>query len=191
MSLLLLILPNLTTFSVGYVNVQSEQTHKHTKLRTSTIYRILIVYLCCAVLRPLVMTDCDPVDCSSPSSSVHRDSPDRNIGVGCHALLQVMFPTQGSNPGLLPSMWILYQLSHHGSPWDYGDWQVQLADWRLKERGTVLPVGRPLAWSPESQSSRSRPRAVFCRTRKSQCAMGSPKVIWGEIPPAQGRHLLF
>ena len=116
MSLLLLILPNLTTFSVGYVNVQSEQTHKHTKLRTSTIYRILIVYLCCAVLRPLVMTDCDPVDCSSPSSSVHRDSPDKNIGVGCHALLQGIFPIQGSHPGFPHCRRVLQCLSHQGSP---------------------------------------------------------------------------
>ena len=28
------------------------------------------------------------------------DSPGENIGVGCHALLQGIFPTQGSNPGL-------------------------------------------------------------------------------------------
>ena len=29
------------------------------------------------------------------------DSPGRNTGVGCHALLQGIFPTQGSNPGFL------------------------------------------------------------------------------------------
>ena len=28
-------------------------------------------------------------------------SPGKNTGVGCHALLQGIFPTQGSNPGLL------------------------------------------------------------------------------------------
>ena len=31
-----------------------------------------------------------------------RDSPGKNTGVGCHALLQGIFPTQGSNPGLPP-----------------------------------------------------------------------------------------
>ena len=43
--------------------------------------------------------------CSPPGSSVHGDSPDKNTGVGYHALLQGIFPTQGSNPGLdsLPS----------------------------------------------------------------------------------------
>ena len=43
------------------------------------------------------------------------DSPGKNIGVGCHALIQVIFPTQGSNPGLLPCRWILYCLSHQRS----------------------------------------------------------------------------
>ena len=44
------------------------------------------------------------------------DSPGKNTGVGCHALLQGIFPTQGSNPGLLHCRWILYQLSYQGSP---------------------------------------------------------------------------
>ena len=38
--------------------------------------------------------------CSLPGSSVHGDSPGKNTEVGCHALLQGVFPTQGSNPGL-------------------------------------------------------------------------------------------
>ena len=36
----------------------------------------------------------DPVDCSPPGSSVHGDSPGKNTGVGCQALLQGSFPTQ-------------------------------------------------------------------------------------------------
>ena len=35
---------------------------------------------------------------------------------GCHFLLQGIFPTQGSNPGLPHCRQILYQLSHQGSP---------------------------------------------------------------------------
>ena len=50
-------------------------------------------------------------------SSVHGDSPSKNIGVGCHALLQGIFPTQGLNPGLLHCRQILYHLSHQGNPW--------------------------------------------------------------------------
>ena len=34
---------------------------------------------------------------------------------GSHSLLQGIFPTQGSNPGLRHCRWILYQLSHQGS----------------------------------------------------------------------------
>ena len=51
-----------------------------------------------AVLRRSVLSD--PMDCSPPGSSVHGDSPGENTGVACHALLQGIFPTQGSNPGL-------------------------------------------------------------------------------------------
>ena len=44
------------------------------------------------------------------------DSPDKNTGGGGHSLLQGIFPTQGSNPGLLHCRQILYRLSHQGSP---------------------------------------------------------------------------
>ena len=53
----------------------------------------------------------DPIDCTPPGSSIHGDSPGKNTGVGCHALLQGIFPTQGSNPGPLPCRQILYCLS--------------------------------------------------------------------------------
>ena len=44
------------------------------------------------------------------------NSPGQNTGVGSCSLLQGIFPTQGSNPGLPHCRWILYQLSHKGSP---------------------------------------------------------------------------
>ena len=37
----------------------------------------------------------------------------KTTGVGCHFLLQGIFPTQGSNPGLLHCRQILYRQSHH------------------------------------------------------------------------------
>ena len=40
------------------------------------------------------------------------NSPGQNTGVGSLSLLQEIFPTQGSNPGLPQSRWFLYQLSH-------------------------------------------------------------------------------
>ena len=56
------------------------------------------------------------MDCSPPGSFVHGNSPGKNTGVGCHALLQGIFPTQGINPGLPHCRQILYHLSHQGSP---------------------------------------------------------------------------
>ena len=44
------------------------------------------------------------------------NSPGKNTGVGCHALLQGIFPTEGWNPDRLPCRRILYCLSHQGSP---------------------------------------------------------------------------
>ena len=46
-------------------------------------------------------TFCDPMDYSPPGSSVNGDSPGKNTGLGCHALLQGICPIQGSNTHLL------------------------------------------------------------------------------------------
>ena len=56
------------------------------------------------------------MDCTPSGSSVHGDSPGKSTGVGCHTLLQGTFPTQRLNPGLPHCRWILYHLSHQGSP---------------------------------------------------------------------------
>ena len=70
--------------------------------------------LCLVTQSGLIL--CDAMDCSRPGSSVPGDSPGKNAGVGCHALLQGIFPTQGSNPSLRHCRWILSCLSHQGSP---------------------------------------------------------------------------
>ena len=44
------------------------------------------------------------------------DFPGNSTGVDCHFLLQWIFPTQGSNPGLPHCRQMLYRLSHQGSP---------------------------------------------------------------------------
>ena len=61
-------------------------------------------------------TLCDPIDYSLPGSFVHGDSPGKNTGVGFHALLQGIVPTQGSNLVLSNCRWNLYHLSHQESP---------------------------------------------------------------------------
>ena len=62
----------------------------------------------------------------------HGDSPGKNTGVGCHALLQGIIPTQGSNPGLPHCGWILYRLSHQGNP--------QILEW------VACPFSRGTSW---------------------------------------------
>ena len=64
------------------------------------------------LVAPLCLTLCDTVDCCPPGSSVHGILQARILGVGCHSLLQGIFPTQGSNLGLLHCRQILYHLSH-------------------------------------------------------------------------------
>ena len=44
------------------------------------------------------------------------NSPGQNTGVDNCSLFQGIFSTQGLNPGLPHCRWILYQLSHQGSP---------------------------------------------------------------------------
>ena len=59
------------------------------------------------------------MDCSPRGSSVHGDSPGKNTGVDCHALLQGIIPTQRSNPCLLSLRHILHCLRHLWSPFKY------------------------------------------------------------------------
>ena len=56
-------------------------------------------------------TLCNPYGLYSP-----WNSPGQNTGIGRLSFLQEIFPTPGSNPGLPQCRWILYHLSHQGSP---------------------------------------------------------------------------
>ena len=60
----------------------------------------------------------NPVDCRLPGSSVHGILQARNNGVGCHALLQVVFPTQGSNSHLFLSPALAGEFFTTGSTWE-------------------------------------------------------------------------
>ena len=68
----------------------------------------------CVLVTQLCATLCNPMDCSLLLCT--RDSPGKNAGVGSHSLLQRIFPTHGTNPGLLHFRQILYHLSYQGSP---------------------------------------------------------------------------
>ena len=122
----------LASFCISFINIclfphiiKQRPMLKTFRLRVRVIYyfkntknfQIHHVCLCvlCFVAQPCP-TLCNPMDCSLPGSSVHTDSRGKNTGVCCHALLQGIFPTQGSSPGLLHYRQILYHLSHQGSP---------------------------------------------------------------------------
>ena len=75
-----------------------------------------IFYYFCVLVTQSCPTLYHPMNCSPPGSSVHGDSPGQNTGVGCHALLQGISPTQGSNQGLLHGRQILYHPRHQGRP---------------------------------------------------------------------------
>ena len=76
--------------------------------------------MCVCLVAQSCLTLCDTMDYGPPGSSVHGDSPGKNTTVGCHALLQGIFPTQAQNPAILHYKWILYYLSHQGSPYSIG-----------------------------------------------------------------------
>ena len=75
--------------------------------------------------------------CSGMSNSLQLhglyspwNTPGQNTGVGSLSLLQGIFPTQGSNPGLPHCRRILYQLNHKGSTtWLLYVWLNTLNHW--------------------------------------------------------------
>ena len=84
------------------------------------------------------------------------NSPGQDTGVGSFSLLQGIFPTQGSNPGLPHCRWSLYQLNHKGSPrtleWvaypfsrdlPNQGWAIREAwkeeKWTTKKKGKIYP----------------------------------------------------
>ena len=62
--------------------------------------------------------------------------PGKNTAVGCHFLLQGIFPTQGWNPGLLHCMQILYHLSQN---------QTLQTEWNKAERWVCCKGFNPQA----------------------------------------------
>ena len=73
------------------------------------------LFLGCWAVLWLVTQSCLTLcmDCSPRGSSVHGDSPGKNTGVACHALLQGIIP----NPGVsCIEGGFFYHLSHQGSP---------------------------------------------------------------------------
>ena len=89
-----------------YTHIQLILLHNWNSVSQLHINKICIYAPC--------LTLCSPVDCSLPGSSVHGILQGRILG--CHFLLQRIFPTQGSNLNLLHCRQILYRLNHQRSP---------------------------------------------------------------------------
>ena len=112
------------------------------------------------------------MDCSLPGSSVYRDSPGKNTGVGSHSLLQGIFPTRGSNPGLLHCRQILYHLSHQGSP--------RILEWIAYPFPQGIFPTQELSWG-----------LLYCRWILYQLShQGSPRILeWVAYPFSRGIFL--
>ena len=95
-------------------------------------------------------TVCSSVDCSPTGLLCPWDSPGKNTEVGCRALLQGIFPTQGSDPSLL-------------------NWQAD-----------SLPLGFPdSSVGKESTCSAGDPRSIPELGRSSGERIGYPLWYWG------------
>ena len=103
--------------------------------------------------------------CATPWTVAHQTpcpwgSPGKNTGVGCHALLQGTFPTQGLNPHLLC-------LLH----WQVGSLPGASATWGLP--------GLP-EWDPKSMGNRG---AKSCTGRKRMEVLGINLASFSAAPP--------
>ena len=106
-------------FFIKYLLATHMSWQTTTRNKTNTFQAILT-----ELLRSLsCQTRAVLISCSVVSGSLWPhglyspwNSPGQNTRVGSHSLLQGIFQTQGSNPGLLHCPRILYQLSHKGSP---------------------------------------------------------------------------
>ena len=82
------------------INADDDGSHEIKRCLLLGRMKVLVVQLC--------MTLCDPIIYAC-------NSPGKNTGVGCHSLLQGIFPIQGSNLSLLHCRQILYHLNYQGS----------------------------------------------------------------------------
>ena len=128
----------LTTKSLHFFSTHSTHTipltHKHRQPQPQHTYHNI-------TLTPLHA-------CSVVSNSLRHhglyspwNSPGQNTGVGGLSLLQGIFPTQESNPGLPHCRLILCQLSHKGIP--------RILEW------VVYPFSSRSSWP-------RNPTSVFC-----------------------------
>ena len=111
------------------------------------------------------------------------NSPGQNNGVGSLSLLQGLFPTQGSNPGLPHCRQILYQLSHKGS--------LRILEWVKWSEVKSLSRVRFFA-TPWTVAHQAPPFMGFSRQEYwSGVPLPSPKIWLGQRKWGSIKYLVF
>ena len=113
-------------YNTIYISGVQRSDSQFLKVTPVIVIKYQLYFLCCTICphsfyilhivvesesRSVLSNSLRPLGLYSP-----WNSPGQNTRLGSLSLLQEIFPTQGLNPGLLHCRWILYQLSHKGSP---------------------------------------------------------------------------
>ena len=105
------------------------------------------------------------------------NSAGQNTRVDGLSLLQAIFPTQGSIPGLLHCRWILYHLSHQGSP-RILEWVAypfsNISSWPRNWTGVSCIPGRFFT----SWATREAPYSSYYVLNVCSVAQSCPTLLW-------------
>ena len=100
------------------------------------------------------------------------NSPGKNTGMSSLSLIQGIFPTQGSNPGLLHCRRILYQLSHQGSPINNkGTFKREREGEKKKDSKQKIKTPKALYCLPQITPEKQSHRRLLC----PHCGVRTPK----------------
>ena len=114
--------PSLSLTHTNYLN-----TAHFTYTPLMIIYKFQLLYFNMCVMcvsRSVVPDSLRPHGVQPTKLLSPWDFPGKDTGVGHHFFLQGIFPTQGSNPGLLHCRQILYQLRYKVSPYFQTKWII-------------------------------------------------------------------
>ena len=118
---------------------KSHQTEKKVLMQDNELGGFGHKYVtCCCLAAKLCLTLLWPHGLYPARLLCPWDFPGKNIGVGCHFLLQGIFPTQGSNPCLLHRRWALY----HWATWGALVCCTEHSKWWENKQKALLRVGR-------------------------------------------------
>ena len=106
------------------------------------------------------------------------DSPGKNTGVGCHFLLQGIFPTQGLNLHLLHCRWILYHWATRDAQEIWGN-ESYCSDWSLIPAYGVWPEGWRMLHGRTAASAETRFEVRGSISfQKEEGAIVDRRVVW-------------